>query len=48
MLAHMGGPFWAKKDVGGWSIPKGEYSDSDEPLDASLLRSLATKFHPES
>jgi len=31
-LVHPGGPFWAKKDLGAWSIPKGEYLDSEEPL----------------
>jgi predicted NUDIX family NTP pyrophosphohydrolase len=31
-LVHPGGPFWAKKDDGAWSIPKGEYSDDEEPL----------------
>jgi predicted NUDIX family NTP pyrophosphohydrolase len=29
LLVHPGGPFWAKKDVGAWSIPKGEYEDDD-------------------
>lgn len=28
-LAHPGGPFWAKKDLGAWSIPKGEFEDED-------------------
>ena len=28
---HPGGPFWAKKDAGAWSIPKGEYEDGDDP-----------------
>jgi predicted NUDIX family NTP pyrophosphohydrolase len=32
MLVHMGGPFWARKDEGAWSIPKGEYGDDEEPL----------------
>ena len=32
LLVHPGGPFWARKDLGAWSIPKGEYSDRDEPL----------------
>jgi predicted NUDIX family NTP pyrophosphohydrolase len=32
LLVHPGGPFWAKKDNGAWSIPKGEYSDDEEPL----------------
>jgi predicted NUDIX family NTP pyrophosphohydrolase len=34
-LVHPGGPFWAKKDLGAWSIPKGEYPDGDEPLAAA-------------
>jgi predicted NUDIX family NTP pyrophosphohydrolase len=29
LLVHPGGPFWAKKDAGAWSIPKGEYGDDD-------------------
>lgn len=29
-IAHMGGPFWARKDAGAWSIPKGEYDPADE------------------
>jgi predicted NUDIX family NTP pyrophosphohydrolase len=32
LLVHPGGPFWAKKDLGAWSIPKGEYSEGEEPL----------------
>ncbi len=36
-IAHMGGPFWARKDAGAWSIPKGEYDpDSESALDAAL------------
>jgi predicted NUDIX family NTP pyrophosphohydrolase len=31
LLVHPGGPFWAKRDVGAWSIPKGEYDDGDDP-----------------
>ncbi|MDF0528798.1 NUDIX domain-containing protein [Tsukamurella sp. 8F] len=34
LIAHMGGPFWAKKDDHAWSIPKGEYT-SEEPLSAA-------------
>ncbi|MEV6292069.1 NUDIX domain-containing protein [Streptomyces sp. NPDC051896] len=30
LLGHMGGPLWAKKDAGAWTVPKGEY-DPDEP-----------------
>jgi predicted NUDIX family NTP pyrophosphohydrolase len=31
-LVHPGGPYWARKDDGAWSIPKGEYGVSDDPL----------------
>jgi predicted NUDIX family NTP pyrophosphohydrolase len=34
-LVHPGGPFWAKKDEGAWSIPKGEFGDDEEPLEAA-------------
>lgn len=30
LLVHPGGPFWARKDAGAWSIPKGEYDDSED------------------
>lgn len=32
LLAHMGGPFWAHKDDGAWSIPKGEYESGEDPF----------------
>lgn len=35
LLVHPGGPFWAKKDAGAWSIPKGELDDDEEPLEAA-------------
>lgn len=34
-LVHPGGPFWARKDLGSWSIPKGEYSPEEDPLAAA-------------
>ncbi|HEY2859389.1 MAG TPA: NUDIX domain-containing protein [Terracidiphilus sp.] len=34
-LAHPGGPFWAKKDAGAWTIPKGEYESDEAPLAAA-------------
>jgi predicted NUDIX family NTP pyrophosphohydrolase len=34
-LVHPGGPFWAKKDLGAWSIPKGEYTEGESPLEAA-------------
>jgi predicted NUDIX family NTP pyrophosphohydrolase len=35
LLVHPGGPFWAKKDLGAWSIPKGEYAGDEDPLAAA-------------
>lgn len=35
MLVHPGGPFWAKKDIGVWSIPKGEFDDDEDALIAA-------------
>lgn len=35
LLAHPGGPFWKNKDLGAWSIVKGEYNDDEEPLSAA-------------
>jgi predicted NUDIX family NTP pyrophosphohydrolase len=35
LLGHPGGPFWARKDDGAWSIPKGEYADGEDPRDAA-------------
>lgn len=34
-LVHPGGPFWAKKDSGAWSIPKGEFAEGEDPLAAA-------------
>lgn len=42
LVAHMGGPFWEKKDARAWSIPKGEYDD-EEPL-AAALREFAEEM----
>jgi predicted NUDIX family NTP pyrophosphohydrolase len=35
LLVHPGGPFWARRDAGAWSVPKGEYEDADDPLAAA-------------
>ncbi|MDI3194749.1 NUDIX domain-containing protein [Pseudarthrobacter sp. AL07] len=35
-IAHMGGPFWARKQTQSWSVPKGEYLPDEEPLVAAL------------
>jgi predicted NUDIX family NTP pyrophosphohydrolase len=36
LLVHPGGPFWARKDAGAWSIPKGEYANGDDPRACAL------------
>jgi predicted NUDIX family NTP pyrophosphohydrolase len=43
LLVHPGGPHWAKKDLGAWTIPKGEYESGEESLDAALR-----EFHEET
>lgn len=35
LIGHPGGPFWARKDDGSWSIPKGEYGSAEDPWDAA-------------
>jgi len=35
LLVHPGGPAWSKRDAGAWSIPKGEYTDGEDPLAAA-------------
>ncbi len=36
LLVHPGGPFWSKKDLGSWSIPKGEYKEGEDPQSAAF------------
>jgi predicted NUDIX family NTP pyrophosphohydrolase len=36
LLGHMGGPFWARKDDGAWSIPKGEHGEDEDPQAAAV------------
>ena|SRR5262245_1614378 len=43
LLAHPGGPFWANKDQGAWSIPKGEYGEGEDPL-ATAKREFAEEL----
>lgn len=48
MLVHPGGPFWAKKDLNSWSVPKGEFNDDEEPLTAAKREFMEeTGFNPE-
>jgi predicted NUDIX family NTP pyrophosphohydrolase len=46
LLAHPGGPFWAKKDLGAWSIPKGEFLEGEDPL-AAARREFAEEIGTE-
>lgn len=43
LVAHMGGPFWARKDEGAWSFPKGVVEPGEDPLDAAR-RELAEEL----
>ena len=43
LLVHPGGPFWARRDAGAWSIPKGEISPGEDPLEAAC-REFAEEF----
>jgi predicted NUDIX family NTP pyrophosphohydrolase len=52
-LVHPGGPFWAKKDLGAWSLPKGEIGEGEDPLEAAKREfteetgfPIAGEFHP--
>jgi predicted NUDIX family NTP pyrophosphohydrolase len=45
LLAHPGGPFWARRDAGAWTIPKGGFEDGEEPREAGL-RELAEELGP--
>jgi len=52
-LVHPGGPFWARKDEGAWSVPKGEFDEGEDALDAAQREfqeetGMAAKgeFHP--
>lgn len=43
LLVHPGGPYWAKRDLGAWTIPKGECEEGEEPRDCAL-RELAEEL----
>ena len=48
LLVHMGGPFWATKDEGAWTIPKGEYGAAEQPLQAAQREFLEETGAPVS
>ncbi|RCV47830.1 NUDIX domain-containing protein [Marinitenerispora sediminis] len=43
LLGHMGGPFWARRDAGAWSVPKGEYPPEEAP-EAAARREFAEEL----
>jgi predicted NUDIX family NTP pyrophosphohydrolase len=45
LLVHPGGPYWGRKDLGAWTIPKGELDNGEEPL-LCALRELAEELGP--
>ena len=48
LLVHPGGPFWSRKDLGAWSIPKGEYAEGEDPLVAARREFVEeTGAHPQ-
>lgn len=48
LIAHMGGPFWAKKDEAAWSIPKGEYDPAEEAALAAAQREFREELGVEA
>ncbi|MGH2943935.1 MAG: NUDIX domain-containing protein [Solirubrobacteraceae bacterium] len=46
LLAHMGGPYWARKDERAWSIPKGELADGEDPLEGARREYAEELGHP--
>jgi predicted NUDIX family NTP pyrophosphohydrolase len=53
LLVHPGGPFWAKRDLGAWTIPKGEYQDEESARDCALRElgeelGAAPRLEPEA
>jgi predicted NUDIX family NTP pyrophosphohydrolase len=48
LLVHPGGPFWKNKDLGAWSIAKGEYEEDEEPLQAALREFFEETGHRPS
>jgi predicted NUDIX family NTP pyrophosphohydrolase len=45
LLVHPGGPYWAKRDLGAWSIPKGQIESGEDPRDCAL-REMAEELGP--
>jgi predicted NUDIX family NTP pyrophosphohydrolase len=51
LLAHPGGPYWVRKDLGAWSIPKGEFLEDEPPLSAArreFAEEIGTRIEAEA
>lgn len=51
LLAHPGGPYWVRKDLGAWSIPKGEFLENEAPLSAArreFAEEIGTRIEAEA
>ena len=46
LLGHMGGPYWRRKDARAWTIPKGGYTDGEDPLEAARREYAEEIGHP--
>lgn len=46
LLVHPGGPFWARKDAGAWSIPKGEHDEGEDPVACARREFQEETGHP--
>jgi predicted NUDIX family NTP pyrophosphohydrolase len=46
LLGHMGGPFWARKDEGAWTIPKGEFADGEQAPEVARREFTEELGHP--
>src|SRR5690349_24359560 len=44
LLGHMGGPYWARKDAGAWSVPKGEYAPDSEDARTAAAREFTEEL----
>lgn len=44
LIGHMGGPLWARRDVGAWTVPKGEYDPAAEDAHAAAVREFTEEL----
>lgn len=46
LLVHLGGPYWARRDDGAWTVPKGEYGEEEDPAAAAEREFVEELGHP--